>query len=172
MFCLLDPRRRQKRRLVHAVLVRRRGTLLSLLCGKVAIRLATIGVFAQHYMSQGISFTELANWSQCGTDWSPEGGAALCSALFRESGRVLPQTMALTTLVCMEMIKALSAVSVDNLIFRVGPQSNKWLLLGVYSSKLGLPGLGESFGMVRHTNLHLFLYFPNDPLNLCFYRFR
>jgi len=61
--------------------------------------------------------------------------------------------------VCMEMLKALSAVSVDSSIFRVGPQSNKWLLLGVtgpillhlfvlYSSKLGMGGLGESFGMV------------------------
>jgi Ca2+-transporting ATPase len=148
------------------------------------VGLATIGVFAQHYMSQGISLSELANWSQCGTDWSPEGGAGLCSVLFRESGRMLPQTLALTTLVCMEMLKALSAVSVDSSIFRVGPQSNKWLLLGVsgpfllhllvlYSSKLGLPGLGESFGMVRHTDISIcFRTLANDPLNLCFYRFR
>ena len=74
---------------------------------------------------------------------------------------MLPQTLALTTLVCMEMLKALSAVSVDNSLFQVGPQENKWLLLGVagplllhlfvlYSSKLGLPGLGESFGMVSY----------------------
>jgi Ca2+-transporting ATPase len=72
---------------------------------------------------------------------------------------MLPQTLSLTTLVCMEMLKALSAVSVDNSLLRVGPQQNPWLLLGVsvpfglhllvlYSSKLGLPGLGESFGMV------------------------
>ena len=72
---------------------------------------------------------------------------------------MLPQTLSLTTLVCMEMLKALSAVSVDNSLLRVGPQSNPWLLLGVsvpfllhlfvlYSSDLGLPALGESFGMV------------------------
>jgi Ca2+-transporting ATPase len=146
------------------------------------VGLATIGVFAQHYMSQGISLSELANWSQCGTDWSPEGGAGLCTVLFRDSGRMLPQTLALTTLVCMEMLKALSAVSVDNSIFRVGPQSNKWLLLGVsgpfllhllvlYSSKLGLPGLGESFGMVRYTPISIcfFRILGNDPLNLLFY---
>ena len=59
----------------------------------------------------------------------------------------------------MEMFKALSAVSVDNSLIRVGPQKNGWLLLGValplllhfavvYSEKLGLPGLGESFGLV------------------------
>jgi Ca2+-transporting ATPase len=72
---------------------------------------------------------------------------------------MLPQTLALTTLVCMEMLKALSAVSVDSSIFKVGPQDNPALLLGVsgpfllhlfvlYSSKLGFPGLGDSFGMV------------------------
>ncbi len=125
------------------------------------VGLATIGVFVQHYVTQGISLAELANWSQCGTFWTPPGGdATMCSTLFKESGRMLPQTLALTTLVCMEMLKALSAVSVDNSIFRVGPQSNKWLLLGVsgpfllhllvvYSSRIGLGGIGESFGLVR-----------------------
>jgi hypothetical protein len=87
------------------------------------------------------------------------GGASMCASLFRESGRMLPQTLSLTTLVCMEMLKALSAVSVNDSLFRVGPQKNKWLLLGVsgpfllhlfvlYSSKFGIGGLGESFGMV------------------------
>ena len=72
---------------------------------------------------------------------------------------MLPQTLSLTTLVCMEMLKALAAVSVDNSLFTVGPQQNPLLCIGVivptmlhllvvYSSKLGLPGLGESFGMV------------------------
>ncbi len=125
------------------------------------VGIATIGVFAQHYVQQGITLSELSNWSHCGQAWIPtEGGAAMCTTLFRESGRMLPQTLSLTTLVCMEMLKALSAVSVNESLFRVGPQSNKWLLLGVscpfllhlfvlYSSKFGLGALGESFGMVR-----------------------
>ena len=124
------------------------------------VGLATIGVFAQYYLQQGISLSELANWSQCGEFWTPKGGFDLCSDLFQGSGRALPQTLALTTLVCMEMLKALSAVSVDNSLFRVGPQSNQWLLLGVsgplllhlfvlYSSKFGFGSLAESFGMVR-----------------------
>ena len=123
------------------------------------VGLATIGIFAQHYLQQGITIAQLASWSQCGEFWSPGDGVASCTELFQGSGRMLPQTLALTTLVCMEMIKALSAVSVDSSIFRVGPQDNKWLLLGVsgpillhlfvlYSSKLGMGGLGESFGMV------------------------
>lgn len=123
------------------------------------VGLATIGVFAQHYLRQGITLAQLGTWSQCGEFWIPLEGAGLCSDLFQGSGRMLPQTLALTTLVCMEMMKALSAVSVDSSLLRVGPQDNKWLLLGVtgpivlhlgvvYSSHLGFPALGESFGMV------------------------
>lgn len=123
------------------------------------VGIATIGVFAGHYMSQGISLSQLTNWSQCGQFWSPSDPSLTCTDLFQGSGRMLPQTLALTTLVCMEMLKALSAVSVDNSLFQVGPQQNKWLLVGVagpfllhlfvlYSSNFGLAGLGESFGMV------------------------
>ena len=123
------------------------------------VGIATIGVLAQHYLSQGLTLAELSRWSQCGTAWTPPNGAQTCSSLFRESGRLLPQTLALTTLVCMEMLKALSAVSVDNSLLQVSPLQNKWLLMGVtgpfllhlvvlYSSNIGLPGLGEAFGMV------------------------
>jgi Ca2+-transporting ATPase len=123
------------------------------------VGLATIGIFAQHYLSQGITLAQLATWSQCGEFWTPPTGSASCTDLFQGSARMLPQTLALTTLVCMEMLKALSAVSMDDSIFRVGPQENKWLILGVsgpfllhlmvlYSSDLGIPALGESFGMV------------------------
>jgi P-type Ca2+ transporter type 2C len=126
------------------------------------VGIATIGVFVQYYLSEGVTIAQLANWSQCGEAWTPGGKIQSCNDLFQGVGRTMPQTMALTTLVCMEMIKALSAVSVDTSIFRIGPQDNKWLLLGVtgpmllhlfflYSSKFGLTGLGESFGMVRYT---------------------
>lgn len=133
---------------------------LQILRFRIPVGLATIGVFAQHYLDQGITLAQLASWSQCGEFWTPGEGIASCTELFSGSGRLLPQTLALTTLVCMEMFKALAAVSVDTSIFRVGPQDNKWLILGVsapfllhlfvlYSSKFGLAGLGESFGMVR-----------------------
>ena len=112
-----------------------------------------------HYLNQGIGLGQLASWSQCGASWSPEGGAVVCATLFEGSGRALPQTLSLTALVCMEMLKALSAVSVDNSLIHVGPQENPWLILGVslpfllhlavlYSSSLGVPGLGEALGMV------------------------
>jgi Ca2+-transporting ATPase len=152
------------------------------------VGIATIGVFAQHYLKQGITLKQLSNWSNCGTTWMPPvaatvvaaaagaGGNSLsalpnnaCSILFRNNGRILPQTLSLTTLVVMEMLKALSAVSVNDSLLRVQPWQNKYLLVGVsgpfllhlivlYSSKLssvpflgGLSGFGNAFGMVRYT---------------------
>jgi len=145
------------------------------------VGIATIGVFAQHYLQQGITLKQLSNWSNCGTSWIPPAAAVTellaagtsssnsastasspCSLLFRDGGRILPQTLSLTTLVCMEMLKALSAVSVNDSLLKVAPWRNKWLLLGVsgpfalhllvlYSSKLGLPGFGKAFGMVPLT---------------------
>lgn len=62
----------------------------------------------------------------------------------------------------MEMLKALSAVSVNDSLLRVPPWRNRWLLLGVagpfilhlavlYSSSLGVPGFGKAFGMIPLT---------------------
>jgi len=123
------------------------------------VGLATVGVFVGHYIMQGVSLSELSSWSKCGDAWTPSGEGIMCADLFSGTGRMLPQTLSLTTLVVMEMLKALSAVSMESSLLQVGPQSNRWLLLGVagpfllhlgvlYSSNLGLPALGESFGMV------------------------
>mmetsp|Transcript_26169 Transcript_26169/g.39612 ORF Transcript_26169/g.39612 Transcript_26169/m.39612 type:complete len:394 (-) Transcript_26169:150-1331(-) len=122
------------------------------------VGIATVGVFVKHYLEKGVSLSELANWSKCGTSWTLSDGAHTCDSLFQESGRSLPQTLSLTTLVVMEMLKALSAVSVDNSLLQVGPFQNPWLILGVstpfllhmavlYSRDLGIPALGESFGL-------------------------
>jgi len=123
------------------------------------VGLATVGVFVGHYVSQGVSMADLSIWSKCGASWIPTGGPEMCNDLFQGSGRMLPQTLALTTLVCIELLQALSAVSMDNSVFQVRPTSNPWLILGVtvpfllhllvvYSSYLGMPALGESFGLV------------------------
>ncbi|VEU38664.1 unnamed protein product [Pseudo-nitzschia multistriata] len=135
------------------------------------VGVATIGVFAQHYLKQGISLKQLSNWSNCGTAWTPPGGSSwltetsACSDLFRDAGRTLPQTLSLTTLVVMEMLKALSAVSMNDSLLKVAPWRNKWLLMGVagpfllhlsvlYSSALGVPGFGKAFGLVSLTKEH------------------
>jgi Ca2+-transporting ATPase len=123
------------------------------------VGIATVGVFIGHYLDQGISLSQLSSWGKCGETWSPSNPDLSCSDLFTGNGRMLPQTLSLTTLVCMEMLKALAAVSVDNSLLSIGPHKNPLLILGVavpmllhllvvYSSNLGLPGLGESFGMV------------------------
>ena len=134
------------------------GWLLTRYClTGLYVGVATVGVFVSHYLSQGVTWRQLSTWSRCGTDWTVTGKT--CAELFSPAGRALPQTLSLTTLVCMEMMKALSAVSVDNSMFHVGPFANPWLILGVtvpfllhvvvlYSSRIGLPGLGESLGLV------------------------
>ena len=125
------------------------------------VGLATIGVFAQHYLDMGLTMSQLTSWSQCGEFWLPSGPET-CADLFQGAARRVPQSLALTTLVCMEMLKALSAVSVDSSLLQVGPQSNPWLILGVsgpfllhlavlYSDKLGVPVVAESFGLTPLT---------------------
>ena len=121
------------------------------------VGIATVGIFVNHYLSRGIKLSELSNWGKCDAFWTPSG--TTCRDLFTGHGRTHPQTLSLTTLVCMEMLKALSAVSVDNSLLTVGPHRNPLLVLGValpmmlhllvvYSSKFGLDGLGQSFGLV------------------------
>ena len=124
---------------------------------------ATVGIFAGHYVERGVSIRDLSSWSKCGQRWDPSSSSSSsgmsCDDLFGGAGRALPQTLSLTTLVVMEMLKALSAVSVDSSLLTVGPHENPWLVLGVviplllhvavvYSPGLGLPGLGDAFGMV------------------------
>jgi len=127
------------------------------------VALATIAVFLQHFFNQGITLSQISTWSKCGELWNPE--TKTCSDLFGETSIRLPQTLSLTTLICMEMLKALSAVSVDDSLFKVGPHSNPWLLLGVfvpfclhiavlYSHYFGIPTLSNSFGVVPLTINH------------------
>jgi len=123
------------------------------------VGIATVGIFVSHYLERGVTLSQLSSWGKCGQYWNPSNNQFSCHDLFTGHGRMLPQTLSLTTLVCMEMLKALAAVSVDNSMLSVGPHKNPLLLLGVAvpmmlhvlvvnSSKFGLGGLGESFGMV------------------------
>ena len=68
-------------------------------------------------------------------------------------GRSRPQAMALSVLVTMEMLKALSAISLDGSMLRVPPWRNRWLLLGVsvpfllHIAVLYVPALATTFGL-------------------------
>jgi len=120
---------------------------------------ATVAIFVGHYLKMGVTLSQLSSWGKCGELWNPPSESFSCSDLFTVNGRMLPQTLSLTTLVCIEMFKALSAVSIDNSILSIGPHKNPFLIIGVliptllhlavvYSGTIGLPGLGESFGIV------------------------
>ena len=108
------------------------------------IGIATVGVYASYFLEHGVSFQELQSWSTCtGTD--------SCSIY---ADLAAPQTLALSTLVTVELLKALCSVSIDSSIFTVGPQKNPWLLLGVtipFALNLAIiytPELEQSFGLV------------------------
>merc|ERR1711988_908211 len=112
------------------------------------VAFATIGIFVEWFLKQGVSWTDLVNWNQC-TD---PGSVGSC-APFTSPGSAKGQTLCLTVLVTIEMFKALSAVSVDNSILRVPPWKNPYLLAGValpsliHFSVLYHPVMNKIFGV-------------------------
>lgn len=124
------------------------------------IGVATVGIYASYFLNQGITLQELSSWSTC-------VGPSSCSIY---NDLAAPQTLALTTLVTIELLKALCTVSVDSSITKVGPWKNPWLLLGVavpFMLNLAIiyiPALGDSFGLVplnAHDWLHVLMWsFP------------
>jgi len=106
------------------------------------IGIATVGVYASYFLDRGVSFQELQSWSTCTESCSIYADLAA------------PQTLALSTLVTVELLKALCSVSIDSSILTVGPQKNPWLLLGVtvpFALNLAIiytPQLQHSFGLV------------------------
>ena len=121
----------------------------------VYIGLATVGIFIYYFQSLGVSLDQLSHWSTCSV-WSSHD-LRLCDELFGEKALAVPQTMALSTLILAELLKALSTVSVDNSLLKVPPLRNKFLVLGVsvplllHIAILSLPLLSASFGLVQLT---------------------
>ncbi|KAL9184991.1 hypothetical protein ACHAXT_002768 [Thalassiosira profunda] len=108
------------------------------------IGIATVGVYASYFIDHGVALQDLASWSSC-------ADPASCSIY---TDLAAPQTLALTTLVTVELLKALCTVSVDSSILTVGPQKNPYLILGVlapFALNLAIiytPALESSFGLV------------------------
>jgi Ca2+-transporting ATPase len=94
---------------------------------------ATMGAFVWWYQNKGVSLFQLMNWGKC-LNWT--GFAPICKNperpcdIFTEE-KSSPQSMSLSVLVTMELLKALSAVSLDSSMISVPPWKNRWLLLGV-----------------------------------------
>jgi len=98
---------------------------------------ASIGSFVWWYMDKGVSVQQLRSWGNClaWNDFNPTLPESMPVAnpceIFTEL-RCYPQSLALSVLVVMELIKALSAVSLNTSIFKLPPWKNPWLLPGVF----------------------------------------
>ena len=130
---------------------------------------ATIAVFLNEFKDRGVALKQLRSWASCDVstvEWAgfaPSGviGDA-CTGAFGAKGPVkaTAQTLALTTLVAMEMLKALSAVSLDHSLLRVPPTRNPWLLAGValptmlHLLLLHVAPLRSLFGLAPLTRAH------------------
>jgi P-type Ca2+ transporter type 2C len=120
---------------------------------------ATIGAFVWWYLDKGVSLYELANWGRC-SNWADFAHSALapnwpdnpCEIFTVLKSR--PQSMSLSVLVAIEMLKALSAVSLNTSLLKMPPWKNKWLLLGVgvpsilHLGVMYTPLLAKIFSMV------------------------
>lgn len=101
------------------------------------LAVATIGAFSWWFLDKGVSFHQLTHWNEC-FSWTnfahsanaPNWPQNPCSIFSSESLRK-PQTMALTVIVLIELLKAISAVSLDNSIFQIYPWKNPWLIKAV-----------------------------------------
>ena len=95
---------------------------------------ATVGAFLWRYRQMGVPWGKLRKWAEC-TGW--EGDAAIqgfevaCDAFDSGKGKLIASSVALSTLVAMEMLRALCAVSETSSILVKPPWANRWLLAGV-----------------------------------------
>ncbi len=96
---------------------------------------AAVGIMVHWFLDHGVTWKELLDWGDCShwKDFAPtelEGSSLKGCSIFTD-GLTKPQSLSLTALVVMEMLKALSAVSVDNSMLYAPPWRNGWLIAGV-----------------------------------------
>ena len=94
---------------------------------------ATVGAFLYQYHQMGIPWSAVRTWTSC-TTWEEgalKGFEAACDAFDPAKGKLLASSVALTTLVAMEMLRALCSVSDSESLLQKPPWANRWLLAGV-----------------------------------------
>jgi len=96
---------------------------------------ATVGAFMYQYHKMGVPWSRLRRWTQC-TNWEAADvgsvvGAVACDAFDASAGKLLPSSVALSTLVAMEMLRALCSVSDSQSLLEKPFWANKYLLAGV-----------------------------------------
>eukprot|EP00271_Cylindrocystis_brebissonii_P018853 TRINITY_DN5488_c0_g1_i1.p1 TRINITY_DN5488_c0_g1~~TRINITY_DN5488_c0_g1_i1.p1 ORF type:complete len:1193 (-),score=197.07 TRINITY_DN5488_c0_g1_i1:406-3681(-) len=151
------------------------------------VGVATVGIFALWYLNSdslfgiinlkdghtAISFHQLTSWGECSTwtDFDPAPFSAGSQQItFAEPceyftlGKVKASTLAMSTLVVIEMLNSLNSLSENNSLTVTRPWVNKWLLLAI-SVSMGLHGLilytplSHAFGVVPLTASEWLLVF-------------
>ena len=103
------------------------------------VAFATIGSFLWWFRDKGVGLRELMRWEQCqgGVDTvtaTATSSDAVCQLLSHSVVR--PQTMALSVLVLLEMLKALSAISLDASLLQFPPWKNPLLVVSTIAPLL------------------------------------
>ena len=120
---------------------------------------STIGIFVWWYVDKGVSLMQLMNWDSC-LSWdsfSPSRGMEGHGCDIFTEYRTHPQTLSLSVLVVIELVKALSAISLNTSIFRMPPWKNRWLIPSIvlpamcHLALLYVPVLSHIFGLVPLT---------------------
>ena len=110
-----------------------RFTLIRYIITGGYVGVATVGAFIATYQSMGIPLKLLRTWGQC-SNWGSDAVAGFsnaCDAFDAGKGKLVASAVALTTLVVMEMLRALCAVSETSSLLQKPPWANPWLLLGI-----------------------------------------
>lgn len=125
------------------------------------VGVATVGAFLYWYHRMGVPWQRVAGWTDC-SEWAegvlPNFKVA-CTAFDKSQGTKLhASSVALSTLVAMEMLRALCAVSESSSLLQIPPWTNKWLLAGValpsflHASVLYTPALAQIFQLAPLTS--------------------
>ncbi len=110
-------------------------TLIRYLFTGTYVGVATVGSFLYQYHSMGVPWRKVCKWAECST-WeagtlASAGFENACDAFDSTKGKLIASSVALSTLVAMEMLRALCAVSESSSILVKPPWVNKYLIVGV-----------------------------------------
>ena len=127
---------------------------------------ATIGSFLWWYRDKHVTLHQLSDWTTCESwpDFTHSAEAPVlplhpCDIFHVSKHKARAQTMALSTLVTMEMLKALSAVSLTKSMLHSPPWTNPILLAGVtvpfllHLAVLYIPQIARLFGLAPLTKI-------------------
>ena len=124
------PRRKEEQLFTKALLWR------YVLTGSY-VAAATIGSFVWWFADKAVTFSQLRSWDRC-ADWSVFAHSADAPEWTRQPCEIFvgkhlqrAQSVALSVLVTLEMLKALSSVSSESSLLQLPPWRNPWLVASV-----------------------------------------